>query len=73
MRVMLHFTFIVATQVCVAVGACVASDFQFQTKATLRIQEQWDDKCFTCQAFAKELEVPITAFEARRLICSLCN
>lgn len=41
------------------VGACSAEHFRFQTKAELRIQEQWDDKCFTCQAFARELEAKV--------------
>ncbi len=38
-------------------GACEAAEFQFQSKAVLRVQEQWDDRCFVCQAFAHDLEV----------------
>jgi hypothetical protein len=46
-------------EVCLEVGACSTEHFRFQTKAELRIQEQWDDKCFTCQAFARDLEAKV--------------
>lgn len=43
-------------RVCVAVGACTSDQFEFQTEPLYEQQEHWDDKCFTCQAFASELE-----------------
>jgi hypothetical protein len=76
--------FCLCVQVCLEVGACSAEHFRFQTKAELRVQEQWDDKCFTCQAFARDLEskvqlsrqvtegsiVPIVAETCNRLVRS---
>ena len=41
---------------CTAIGACDAEQFEFQTEPAYYMQEQWDDRCFTCQAFAKDLE-----------------
>jgi hypothetical protein len=46
-------------QVCLEVGACAVDDFRFQTKSEHFTQEQWDDKCFTCQAFANDLEAKV--------------
>jgi len=44
-------------QVCVDMGACEIEQFEFVTEPLDYTQEQWDDKCYVCQAFAKELEV----------------
>lgn len=44
-------------QVCVDMGACELEQFEFVTEPLDYTQEQWDDKCYTCQAFAKDLEV----------------
>ena len=38
-------------------GACELEQFEFVTEPLDYTQEQWDDKCYTCQAFAKDLEV----------------
>ena len=43
-------------KICVAIGACSSDQFEFQTEPLYEQQEHWDDKCFTCQAFAQELE-----------------
>ena len=51
------FPFFHRCQVCVDVGACDAEQFDFISEAQDYTQEQWDDKCFVCQAFAKDLEV----------------
>jgi hypothetical protein len=42
--------------VCTAIGACENEQFDFQKEALHYTQEHWDDQCFTCQAFAKDLE-----------------
>ena len=43
-------------KVCTEVGACVSKQFDIQMVSAKKEQEHWDDKCYTCQAFAKELE-----------------
>jgi hypothetical protein len=43
--------------VCTEVGACDAEQFEFVHKPLDYLQEHWDDKCYVCQAFAKDLEV----------------
>jgi hypothetical protein len=45
-------------QVCTDVGACDAEQFEFVHEPLDYLQEHWDDKCYVCQAFAKDLEVP---------------
>ncbi len=40
-------------------GACELEQFEFITEPLDYTQEQWDDKCYTCQAFAKDLEVNV--------------
>ena len=44
-------------KVCVDMGACDEEQFEFVTEPLDYTQEQWDDKCYVCQAFAKDLEV----------------
>lgn len=44
-------------QVCIEVGACEAEQFEFFHEPLDYTQEHWDDKCYVCQAFAKDLEV----------------
>ena len=44
-------------QVCVDMSACEIEQFEFVTEPLDYTQEQWDDKCYVCQAFAKDLEV----------------
>ena len=39
------------------VGACDVEQFEFVSESQYYTQDQWDDKCFVCQAFAKDLEV----------------
>ncbi|KAJ1411121.1 hypothetical protein B484DRAFT_455683 [Ochromonadaceae sp. CCMP2298] len=43
-------------QVCVAVGACEGEQFDFYTTPLDFTQQHWDDRCYTCQAFARDLE-----------------
>eukprot|EP01038_Epipyxis_sp_PR26KG_P011867 gene11867-15883_t len=43
-------------KVCTAIGACNQTDFEFISSPSKKTQDQWDEKCFTCQAFAKDLE-----------------
>jgi hypothetical protein len=43
-------------QICTDVGACQNKQFDIQMVPANKEQEHWDDKCYTCQAFAKELE-----------------
>jgi hypothetical protein len=38
------------------IGACEEEQFEFQYEPYYYKQEQWDDRCFVCQAFAKDLE-----------------
>lgn len=45
------------TKVCVDIGACEVEQFEFVSEPLDYTQEQWDDKCYVCQAFAKDLEV----------------
>jgi hypothetical protein len=72
--------------VCNAIGACTEEQFSFQSEPLYRSQEQWDEKCFVCQAFAIDLEervqltrhvterniVPIVAETCDRLV-RLCS
>ena len=44
-------------QVCVTAGLCMSADFTFYSTAQAEKQEQWDDRCFVCQAVAKDIEV----------------
>lgn len=44
-------------QICVGIGACEEEDFFFQSEPEHYTQDQWDDHCFVCQAFADDLEV----------------
>lgn len=44
---------------CTEIGACEVSEFEFYSKPQNKFQDQWDEKCFVCQAFAKDLEVRI--------------
>lgn len=39
------------------IGACEEEQFEFVSEPLDYTQEQWDDKCYVCQAFAKDLEV----------------
>lgn len=39
------------------IGACELDQFEFQDKPLYYTQQHWDDKCFVCQAFARDLEV----------------
>jgi len=43
-------------RVCTTVGACSSVDFDMQLAPATKEQEHWDDRCYTCQAFAKNLE-----------------
>lgn len=43
-------------KVCLAVGACSVEQFEFQSEPEHQTQEQWDERCFVCQAFATDLE-----------------
>jgi hypothetical protein len=44
-------------QICAStVGACSATQFQFNRKPRRREEEHWDDKCHVCQAFALDVE-----------------
>lgn len=68
-----------------SIGACQPEQFYFQTTPVHYTQDQWDEKCFTCQAFANNLEerlqltrhvtessiVPIVAETCDRLVSKL--
>ena len=45
---------------CTAVGACTSAQFDMQMTPKNKQQEHWDDKCYVCQAFARELEERLT-------------
>jgi hypothetical protein len=51
------FAFSVRRQVCTEIGACEVEQFEFVHEPLDYLQEHWDDKCYVCQAFAKDLEV----------------
>lgn len=51
--------FLSPSKVCLDIGACAPSQFEFQSTPAIKQQEHWDDKCFVCQAFAKDLEVRV--------------
>jgi hypothetical protein len=68
--------------VCTEIGACEVEQFEFVSEPLDYTQDQWDDKCYVCQAFAKDLEervqlvrhvtegniVPIVASTCERLV-----
>lgn len=43
-------------EICLEIGACEEEQFVFQREPIFQVQENWDEKCFMCQAFAKDLE-----------------
>ena len=45
---------------CTEIGACDVEQFDFVTEPLDYTQDQWDDKCYVCQAFAKDLEVCVS-------------
>jgi len=42
--------------VCESVGVCSASEWEFVSTPQVTLQEQWDHKCFVCQAAARNME-----------------
>eukprot|EP01039_Chlorochromonas_danica_P011107 gene11106-12374_t len=59
--------------ICVGIGACEEEDFFFQSEPEHYTQDQWDDHCFVCQAFADDLEerVQLTRHVTERSIVSM--
>ena len=43
-------------KVCTTIGACNEWQFHLQTQPRNYRQEHWDEKCFMCQGFARNLE-----------------
>jgi len=43
-------------QICSTIGACTAKQLELQLKPSKKEQEHWDDQCYVCQAFARDLE-----------------
>jgi hypothetical protein len=44
------------SSICTTVGACTSQQFDIQMTPKNKYQEHWDDKCYVCQAFARDLE-----------------
>ena len=42
--------------ICTNIGACVPQQFELQLKPAKLEQQHWDDRCYVCQAFARDLE-----------------
>lgn len=53
----IQYDVLLVDQVCVDIGACEPEEFDFVHEPQDYTQEQWDDRCYVCQAFAKDLEV----------------
>lgn len=53
-----HFSNLIpkTQDICKRIGACTKDFHHFSTDKIYRYQEQWDDKCFVCQAFADAVE-----------------
>ena len=45
-----------ARKICLNVGACLPSQFEFSTEPEERTQEQWSPGCYVCQAAMKDIE-----------------
>ena len=43
-------------EICTSIGACVPQQFELQLKPAKLEQQHWDDRCYVCQAFARDLE-----------------
>lgn len=43
-------------KICSTIGACDKLAFEFSTEPKQMDQDQWDSKCYVCQAFANDVE-----------------
>ena len=43
-------------KICLSVGACLSSQFEFSLEPEERTQEQWSSSCYVCQAAMRDME-----------------
>jgi len=64
---------------CLGISACTETQMSFSSEPIYRYQEQWDEKCFVCQAMADDIEEKVllhrkvTDGSAASIVSDTCN